>query len=324
MANATQGVAAATAVSAWPGPLVVQPDGTANLETYARESRDWIDRALLEHGALLFRGFNVESPAAFGAVAAALSDRLLDYVYRSTPRKTMADNVYTATEYPPDASIPMHNENAYQRDWPMRLMFCCLQPASVGGATPLARSANVTRRIDDTVKQAFMDRRVMYVRNYGMGVDLSWETTFQTTSRADVEAFCQHEGIECEWLPDDRLRTRQVCQAMARHPITHEEFWFNQAHLFHVSSLGAEGQSAMLDVFAEEDLPRNAYFGDGGRIDEEMLEHIRRAYEAEKLAFAWQRGDVLLADNMLVSHGRMPFQGTRQVLAAMARPFSSC
>lgn len=59
-----------------------------------------------------------------------------------------------------------------------------------------------------------------------------------------------------------------------------------------------------------------------------MLDHIRRAYEVETYRFQWQRGDVLLLDNMLVSHShshsRTPFTGKRQVLVAMGMPFSSC
>jgi hypothetical protein len=47
-------------------------------------------------------------------------------------------------------------------------------------------------------------------------------------------------GIEFEWEEGDRLKTRQVCQAVATHPKTGEQVWFNQAHLFHVSSLEPE------------------------------------------------------------------------------------
>ena len=54
-----------------------------------------------------------------------------------------------------------------------------------------------------------------------------------------------------------------------------------------------------------------------------MLAQIRQAYEAEAFTFRWEKGDVLLVDNMAVAHSRTPYRGTRQVLVAMASPFSS-
>jgi alpha-ketoglutarate-dependent taurine dioxygenase len=301
-------------------PVMVHRDGAATLAAWTQEHGEWIGAALLEHGAVLFRGFGVDSEQAFRHASAALCGPLLDYVYRSTPRTTVGDRVYTATEYPAEVSIPMHNENAFQRTWPMKLAFCCVRPAATGGETPLARTAAVTRRIDPAILRAFAARGVMYVRNYGHGVDLPWETTFQTSSPAEVEAYCAREGIACEWLPEGRLRTRQVCQGVARHPTTGEELWFNQAHLFHVSSLGPEQRDTLLELFDEADLPRHACFGDGQPIDEATLEHVRRAYEAETSMFPWQAGDVLLVDNMLVAHGRTAFTGARRVLVAMGDP----
>lgn len=307
---------AATSVAA-PMPVLVRPEGDSSLEAWATESAAWIDDTLLREGAVLFRGFDVDSAAAFGRISPVLLRQPVDYIYRSTPRTRVGDRIYTATEYRADASIPFHNENAYQRDWPMRVAFCCLQAPLTGGGTPLARTARVTARIDPRVREAFAVRGVMYVRNYGHGVDLTWQTTFQTDSRAEVEAFCARESIEWKWLPDDRLRTRQMSQGMARHPVTGQELWFNQAHLFHVSSLGEEQASIMLELFGEADLPRHAYFGDGARIDPSMLAHVREAYDAERISFSWEAGDVLLVDNMLVAHARDPYTGSRQVLVAM-------
>lgn len=290
---------------------------------------DWItthreirENLLRTHGGILFRGFAIDSTEHFEKVIESVSVRLLDYTYRSTPRTVVSGKIYTSTEYPPHQSIPLHNENSYTQNWPMKIWFFSRVRARVGGETPIADSRRVYQSIPREVRERFANRGVMYVRNYGSGFDLPWQEVFQTNDRAEVESYCAASGIQIEWLADDRLRTRQVCQAVASHPVTGEMVWFNQAHLFHVSRLPAEVREAVATIFAEEDLPRNVYYGDGSAIAPEDLDCICAAYEQEKVVFPWQAGDVLLLDNMLAAHARNPFTGKREVVVGMAEPYS--
>jgi alpha-ketoglutarate-dependent taurine dioxygenase len=113
-----------------------------------------------------------------------------------------------------------------------------------------------------------------------------------------------------------------VAQAIARHPETGDTAWFNQAHLFHVSAQDPSLAKMMIAKFKEDGLPRNSYYGDGTPIEDAVLAEIRAAYAKAEVAFPWQRGDVIMIDNMLVSHGRRPFKGARKTLVAMAEAYS--
>jgi alpha-ketoglutarate-dependent taurine dioxygenase len=285
------------------------------LPDLVQQHRVALDALLARAGGVLFRGFGV-TEAAFAEVVGALCEPL-PYVYRSTPRTEVGARIYTATEYPAAREIPMHCENAYQRDWPMRLFFFCDQTARRGGETPLADMDRVTEALDPALVDRFARKRVMYVRNYRPGLDLPWQTVFQTTERGEVERYCDAHGIAWEWLAGDSLRTRQVCDALATHPVTGRLVWFNQAHLFHVSSLPAAVRDAMLTVYAADERPRHAHFGDGSPIDEVDLAGIRDTFAAHSVMFPWQAGDVLILDNMAFAHGRRPFEGERRVLVAM-------
>lgn len=295
---------------------------SVRLDAWLRPRRAWFERLLTQHGALLMRGFTFAGPAALQGVMAAVADQgdALDYVYRSTPRSVVTGRVFTSTEYPPDREIPLHNELAYHRTWPRKLAFLCLAPAARGGATPIADSRRVYARIPAEVRERFEAHGLTYVRNYGAPLDLDWREVFQTDRREDVGAYCVTNHIEHEWYGEDRLRTRETCQAVAVHPGTGERVWFNQAHLFHVSALGAQAQADLVRLCGVDGLPRNCVYGDGTPIEPEVIRMIHDAYRAESVRFTWEAGDLLFIDNMLVAHGRDPFDGQRRVVVCMADP----
>jgi hypothetical protein len=210
---------------------------------------------------------------------------------------------------------------AYSANWPMKLWFFCAARPERGGETPIADSRRIFNRVDPEVREKFARTGVMYVRNYGAGLDLSWQNVFQSSDRLEVEAFCRQSSIDFEWKGEGRLRTRQVCQATAIHPQTREQVWFNQAHLFHVSSLETTTRETLVALAGEDDLPRNAYYGDGTPMEPSVLDDIREIYRRESVVFPWQEGDVLMLDNMLTAHGRRPFSGPRKILVGMAESF---
>lgn len=306
-----------------PLPLVVEPgDGVISLEAWAGGQRDWIEAQLLKHGAILFRGFGVKSVDEFEHFILSLAGELLDYSYRSTPRSRVSGKIYSSTEYPADQWIPQHNEVSYSTNWPLKIWFHCVTPAATQGETPIADSRRVLQRISPQTRDTFSRKKVMYVRNFRPGLGLPWQEVFQTQSKTELEEYCRTAGIEFEWRPEGQLRTRQVCQAVAKHPTTGETVWFNQAHLFHVSNLPAATRDSLLSMFQEIDLPRQTFYGDGTPIEAEVLAEIRAAYDAETVLFPWQQGDVLMMDNMLASHGRAPYTGTRKVVVGMAHAYS--
>jgi alpha-ketoglutarate-dependent taurine dioxygenase len=303
-------------------PMVIRPAlKDVDLVEWITANRELVLKELAEGGGVLFRDFGLKSVNNFQQIVKTLLPDTMKYQERSTPRTEVAENIYTSTEYPAEQSIALHNEFSYARSWPMKICFFCQQPATVGGQTPIADSRLVYARIDPEVRERFATKQVMYIRNYGSGIDLPWQTVFQTSERAEVEAYCRAAQIEWEWGEGDRLRTSQVRQAVARHPQTGEMVWFNQAHLFHISNLEQDVRGPLLESFGEEGLPRQARYGDGAPIEPAALDEVRRAYQETAVDVDWQTGEVLVLNNMLVAHGRRPYSGPRRVLAAMGEVY---
>jgi alpha-ketoglutarate-dependent taurine dioxygenase len=303
-----------------PFPLVLRPGSDVELGAWAEANRSRVESLLAEHGALLFRGFRVPPETGFPRFAEAVGRGGLAYTQRSTRRKKEREGVYTSTEHPAALTIELHSENAFQYRWPTRITFHSVVVAETGGATPIARTDAVLDAMDPQVRDEFVARGITYVRNFGAGLELSWQEAFQTERRDDVEADCRRDGLTWEWRDGDRLRTEHVLPAVVQHPTLDRPVWFNQAHLFHVTNLDPQIRAAMLEAMDEHDLPRHAYFGDGGTIPDETMAQVRRAYDVSRVRFGWEQDDVMLLDNLRMCHGRDPFRGARKVLVSMSQP----
>ncbi|MGP4051170.1 TauD/TfdA family dioxygenase [Streptomyces sp. 2A115] len=302
--------------------LIVYEASCTKPGTALGRTEDWV----VEHGAALTGLLDtvgavlvrdcVHSPEQLSEVARRFGGELLSYMERSTPRSAVSGGVYTSTEYPASETITQHNESAYASVFPHRLFFACFQSAETGGETPLADVREVTRRLPSDLLDRFRKLGIAYQRSYREGMGLTWQETFQTEDRAEVERYCAERGIDLTWT-DHGLRTSQRGPALVTDPGTGEECWFNQAHLFHVSNLPAATREALGELFPEEEMPRNATYGDGSPISDEEMDPVREAFDACTYAFPWQRGDLMVVNNLLQSHGRRPYTGERRTLVAM-------
>lgn len=286
---------------------------------WVEENREQILSELRRHGALLFRGFGFAEVGAFERFSRALSPVLQSYTGGNSPRHRVAGAVYTSTEYPKNARISMHNEASYLKQMPRVIMFFCERPASAGGQTPVADCRRILAGLRDDVRRRFAEKKVRYVNNLhgGDGIGRSWQEAFESEDRDHVEERLREGGYEFEWLPDEVLRTSIVCAAVTRHPETGEESWINQAEQWHPSSLEPKTRRSLQMLMEEEEFPHYVTFGDGSPMAETDLEHIREVMGAEERVFEWQAGDVLVCDNLLVAHGRQPYEGERRVLVSL-------
>jgi UDP:flavonoid glycosyltransferase YjiC (YdhE family)/alpha-ketoglutarate-dependent taurine dioxygenase len=303
-------------------PLVIRPatDGI-DIISWTKNNRDFIEKQLLQHGAVLFRGF-LKTVLDFENFAQAICPNLFGE-YGDLPREGVSGKVYTSTPYPPDKAILFHNESSHLYRFPLKIWFFCVQPATQGGETPIVDCRKVYQLLNPKIQEKFADKKLLYVRNYIDSLDVSWEEFFHTTEKAKVEESCRQAATDFKWLSANGLRTSKICPAVAKHPKTGETVFFNQIQLHHIACLEPAVRESLLSLFSEDKLPRNVYYGDGSPIEDEVIEEILAVYQQATISFPWQQGDVLMLDNMLVAHGRNPYIEPRKIVVAMGEMFNS-
>jgi amino acid adenylation domain-containing protein len=282
---------------------------------WAEAHRDQVEGWLREHGGILFRGFDLPTPADFEQFCQALCPELYGQ-YGDLPKKEGGNKIYKSTPYPKDRMIMFHNESAHQHRWPRRQWFYCETPATHGGATPIVDSRQVYRELPAWLQDKLRRKQLMYVRNFSASLDVNWQHFFQTEEPAEVERICREGGIVFEWRGSNELHTRQVCPAVILHPLTGDASFFNQIQLYHPAFLDADIREQFLQG-RDSVMPRQVFYGDGSELEEAAIEAINSAYERCAVRFDWQRGDVVMLDNMLAAHARDPFEGERRIVVAM-------
>jgi len=300
-------------------PLALEPtDDGVEPAAWCAANRPWIDELLAEHGALLLRNFQLPSPADFSRTARAVwGDLFADY--GDLPRNAAGENIYESTPYPADQMILFHNESSHLASWPMRISFHCVTPATKGGCTPLLDTRALMKHIDSGVLANFRERGLLYVRNFSEGIEPTWQQFFHSGDRAKVEQMCRDAGSTCEWRASGSLRISRRAQAVMRHPATGDDVFFNQIQHHHIACVDEETRDGLRALFDDDDLPRHVYFGDGSPIADDVMTYLGELYESVAVRFPWQRGDMLVLDNMLTAHARDTFEGPRQIVVAMGR-----
>ncbi|MFK3651166.1 TauD/TfdA family dioxygenase [Lysobacter enzymogenes] len=304
-------------------PVVITPAGDASraaLNEYLESERGRLQELLLRHGGILLRGFDLNGPEDFRDTTERLGARAFDYIGGNSPRSRVSADVYTSTEYPASEVITMHNEMSYLPKWPRRLFFYSHIPAESGGQTSLANSQDVLRAVPAEIVDRMRERKINYIRNFQSDIPLgkNWQTTYQTQDRAEVESIAAEQGSTCQWQSNGSLRVSTRCEAFTAHPQTGQEVWFNQAEQWHPTAMKPAMRAMFEQLVGKGNLPHECEYGDGNALEDEALTLVRRALDDNKLLFDWQRGDLLMIDNILMMHGRESFKGERKTLAYLS------
>ncbi|MEV0226102.1 TauD/TfdA family dioxygenase [Streptomyces sp. NPDC050704] len=301
-------------------PPILHTEATGDTAGWAGEHRDALRAVVAEHGSVLVRGLGLRDPDTTGAVFRRLTHGLMADKESFAPRRTYSDGVYSSSKWPPNQQMCMHHELSYALEFPALMLFACLDAPAEGGATAVADATDVLDALPAELTGRFEREGWLLTRTYNDEIGASVAEAFGTDDRAAVENYCRTHAIEFTWQPDGGLCTRQRRSAVVHHPVTGRRCWFNQIAFLNEWTMDPEVHEYLVDVYGPDGLPFNTRFGGGDPIGEDVVRLINEVYEAHTVREPWQTGDLMLVDNVRTAHSREPFEGPREVLAALGDP----
>lgn len=317
-------------------PLFIEPR-TSSVQTldgfiaWAGENLETIEALLVKHGGLVFRGFEVRGADDFSRFVKLFEAFKTGYVGGANVRRALADEVYEASQYAAPLKLPLHQEMAYARQYPGRVVFFCRKPAERGGETIICDMRRVTRDLPEPLREKLAARGISNVRNFTApradgGEERasehpdqkSWKTGFFTDKRDEVEAICLERGMKPVWQEDGSLTATVDFDAFTPHPVTGEPIYRSNIHLDlytdrALAELPKEVREPIQEMFASQVIKSGVYLGDGTALSEDELDAFNAVVDKHEVSWTWQPGDIMLLDNLLTAHGRNPYEGTRDI-----------
>ncbi|KAL0010291.1 hypothetical protein SO802_005399 [Lithocarpus litseifolius] len=301
-----------------PNPKSQTPPSSLSLFTKAiKTEKTFLDSVLHKSGAVLLRGFPVNTASDFNNVVEAFGFEELPYVGGAAPRTNVVGRVFTANESPPDQKIPFHHEMAQVPTFPSKLFFFCEVEPGSGGETPIVLSHLVYEKMKERHPE-FLERLeehgLLYTRVIGEDDDLSspigrgWKSTFLTKDKSVAEERATNLGTKLEWLEDSVKTIMGPLPAIKFDKTRQRKIWFNSMVFAYI---GWED--------ARNDPVKAVTFGDGKPLPADIVYDCLNILEEESVAFPWQKGDVLLLDNWAALHARRSFDPPRRILASLCK-----
>lgn len=305
-------------------PIVIKAEDFADcsiesLVEYITNGYSEYSSLLNKCGAILFRGFNINTLSDFEYIVSNLPVNITSYIGGDSPRTKLTNKIYTSTEYPADQSISLHNEMSFSNNYPRYLFFYCELPPLQGGETPLADNRKLYKNLPKILLQKYQQKKLKYVMNLhnGHGIGKSWQDVFETDNRDEVESILDTRRVSYIWKGEN-LKVSEIVQPVICHPKTKEWVFISQAHQWHPSNLPQDIYENLIKIIPETEFYHYVCHADDVPLDKNELDLTRQVIDSIKIVKSWQRSDFLFMDNLLIMHGRNPFKGNRKIRVSLA------
>jgi alpha-ketoglutarate-dependent taurine dioxygenase len=255
----------------------------------------WVEELYKAHGALLFRGFDLNVPIFAGLTRtycthAAFND--------SPGRETVDDESNIQTVNLGDEPFPLHAELSRTPWKPDVCWFACVTPAERDGETYICDGIDFVRQMSPGLRTALQDRQLRYTQPSL----LNWAKFWLRDERPTVESL-RNPPDDCPYTFD--VVDQKPYQTFLR-PALHKAMFAD------------EPAFSNFLLFARKYLRNRQFplFEDGSEIADDLVEELDQIGQRLQQPLPWQKNDVVMLDNTRFMHARdkLPSPSLRYIL----------
>lgn len=295
-------------------PTIHASNTKLTFEKYISRHKNYIFQNTFLFGAVLFRGFEVNSKL-FEQGVDCFELKNYELTGSAAPRTKISSSVWTSNDSPPCKNIPMHHEMAQNINPPSYIFFNCQTPSTIGGETPILDSRKLANYIKKNHGDIYikLKKGVYYTRsmsqkdNPSSALGRGWENTFNKKDKSSLEVFLNESDMKFKWLDNNCLQVKtKLTPAFRYNERTKEETFFNSI-IAAYTGWNDELNNGKTSI----------QYSDDTYLEEYFISDVSNYIEKHKIEFSWKHGDVLMIDNSIMMHSRNSFVPPRTLYASI-------
>lgn len=305
-------------------------------------------------GGLYFHGFDVKTPEDFESIALTIEPELCQsHDFDDGARMWLTPFIYEASPatFGKDlVPLSFHNEDAFLSKVPHTLMLCALNPSPNGGETIIADCRKVFASLTSDLQNKYMQKTILSTFTTPDSVFLV--NTRILKHHDEIQKLANNYGaISVERIGEHHTRFSFSIPPVIKHTHRPEPLWFGRAHqasvltrlvdIWHAYRYPNRRVARPVSLFVAAKtiyfwlslklksirgkLTKSNMYSNDCRFDDSTAIPLKdqfticHAYWKNASVIPLKAGDVIILDNLLMTHGRLPYKGKRELLSCMGR-----
>lgn len=283
--------------------LRIAPQITTNICHEMPNSTKQLDELLSETGYVVIR---TNQPLDEVQVMHLVGgqDGLVSYTHGMNKREQISNSLFSyVTPWSQESEILPHNELTHHTEFPKYLCFASKQHAPFGGETTLYDCEQAFANLSPDFQKKALAQNIVFTRRH---------SERQRKNTATTMARWRSVGYSCtQYEEQEGGEIVDIIETQLVRPIAYH---YQDKICLHTSIVGAAAYWYK-EVLKNERPQMTLAWENGEPLSDQQFLELEIATKAARIFYSGERqaGDLIILDNLRVSHGRQPFIGERKV-----------